>query len=175
MDSGSYTDHSKESIKMGLRAKGTYMKTFRRLPSVGGTQNEIKGTYIKISWGGGHPRNVHKKISWGLSLIFLLRSIPTAKEGTWYAKWSTMTFCGFRNLCYSLVKHAFAPSKSTQAIVLIKPVVFGDFVTPIAPNCAKRRHPYSTSWCDLAMVPKSTLLMEKLTISVVQHAVEKAL
>ena len=29
--------------------------------------------------------------------------------------------------------------------LLIKPVVFRDFVTPIAPNCAKRRHPYSTS------------------------------
>ena len=56
-----------------------------------------------------------------------------------------MTFCGFQYLCYSLVKHASAPSKSTQAIVLIKPVVFWDFVTRLASKFAKGTHPYSTS------------------------------
>ena len=54
-------------------------------------------------------------------------------------------FGGFKTYTIPWQKQYFAPSKITKAILLIKPVVFWDFVTRLASNLAKGTHPYSTS------------------------------
>ena len=81
----------------------------------------------------------------------------------------------FKTYAIPCEKQYSAPSKITKANLLIKPVVFLDFVTRLASNFAKGTHPYSTSLMRFRDGAKINFLMEKLTIAQSPHAVEKVL